>query len=75
MEEGDTVRDPVTVPMPWLMDRLSALLTLQLRVELPPWSMVVGLAVKLLMVGAFGFGGAFPVTETESNRDPRLPLE
>ena len=70
VEAGDTFRDvPVTVPMSGLIDRLSALAVLQLRVEDLPLSMVDGLALKLLIVGA-GFGGAWPVTLTLSSSLP-----
>jgi len=43
-----------------LMDTLSALLVRHLRVELSPRSMVAGVAVKLLIVGA----GFVPLTVT-----------
>ena len=63
------------MPIPGLIDTLVALAVLHLRVEDLPLSMLDGLALKLLIVGAFGFGGALPVTRTESSRDPRLPPE
>lgn len=50
---GETVLlVPVTVPTPWLMLRLVAPVTVQERVLLWPELMVVGLAEKLVMVGA-----------------------
>jgi hypothetical protein len=49
------------------MDRVVAPLVLHFRVELPPGSMVAGVAVKLLIVG---FGAAVPVTVTLSSRLP-----
>jgi len=59
------------VPIPGVIDRVSASVVLHLRVEDLPLSMVVGLAVKLLIVGAgFGFGGALPVTLTLSSSLP-----
>jgi hypothetical protein len=66
VEDGETDRDvPVTVPTPWLMDRLVAPLVLHLRLELPPLLMVAGLALKLLIVG-----GCLTVTVTVLVTDP-----
>jgi hypothetical protein len=48
---GDTLVDvPVTVPMP-LIESEAALVVVQERVEVPPGAMVVGFAVKLVIVG------------------------
>jgi hypothetical protein len=47
------------------MDRLVAPLVLHLKVELPPGSMVAGVAVKLLMVG-----GCLTVTVAVAVTDP-----
>jgi len=52
---GDTVMDvPVTVPIPWLIERVSASVTDQFKVELPPAVIPGGLAVNELIVGLVG---------------------
>jgi len=73
VEDGDTEREPLvlTLPIPGLIDTLVAFEVLHFRVEDLPLSMVVGLKLKLPIVGAgFGFGGAFPVTLTLSSSVP-----
>lgn len=42
---------PVTVPTPWLIERLVAPLTLQDSVLVPPLLMLAGVAVKEEMTG------------------------
>ena len=44
--------DPVTGPMPWLMERSTAPSTLQARTDAPPGTTVGGVALKELMTGA-----------------------
>jgi hypothetical protein len=51
---------PVTVPTPWSMLRLVAPVTAQASMLLWPVVMLVGLAVKLVMVGAVGGGVLSP---------------
>jgi hypothetical protein len=69
VEDGETnLEVPVTVPMPWSMDRLVAPLVLHLSVELPPGSMVAGLAVNFLILGA---GVSLTVTVAVAVTDPK----
>jgi len=69
VEAGETVRVPplVTVPMPLSIEMLVALATLQLSVDDCPEVMVVGEAVKFVMVGA---GAVVTVTIVEAVTDP-----
>ena len=48
--------DPVTVPMPGVMLRLVAPVTLQLNVLEPPGAILAGLALKLVMTGGLPAG-------------------
>jgi hypothetical protein len=50
--------DAATLPTPLLMDIEAAPVTLQLRLELVPFMMLVGLAVKELMTGKGAVDGA-----------------
>ena len=51
------VLEPVTAPIPGVILRLVALLTLQSNWLDPPTSMLDGLAVKLSMLGGLPAGG------------------
>jgi len=57
-----------TEPIPWSMVTLVALLTVQLKVELPPGSITFGVAVKELIVGPEGMGPPQPNKKNNNNK-------
>ena len=69
---GVVVLVPVTVPTPWSMESEVALLTVQLKVEVPFRATVAGEALKAVMEGVMPESVAPEATDEEAETFPTL---